>query len=203
MSFGVPPTQSSGSFLNVFANIFRCGSSWITPAPRPRDSANNAPFLLRDTAPPVFTLSYATRARPVAGSISMTLLASLFANSILPPSAAIGPSALLPCHCQTTFHAWPAAMTPGIAVVAAGVAGAGGSWSSPGERLMLSRLRTFGLVAHFASSAPRSGLCHACSPVPRLNEDEGLCAEAAAAAQPTSTARASVVFIGLPPEDVV
>jgi hypothetical protein len=45
----------------------------------------------------------------------MTLLASLFANSSLPSSLAIGPSALLPSQCQTTFHVCPASMTPGIA----------------------------------------------------------------------------------------
>src|SRR5688572_6305872 len=170
----------------------------MTPAPRPRDSTNSEPFLLRDTPPPVFTSSYATRAKPVAGSISMTLLASLFANSSLPSLAAIGPSALLPCQCQTTFHAWPAAMTPGIAVVGGGAAGSGGSCVSPSVRRMLSRLRTFGLVAHFASAALKPGFCHACRPVPRLKEDDGLWAEAAAAVQPTSTARASVDFIVIP-----
>src|SRR5512139_527758 len=170
----------------------------MTPAPRPRDSTNSAPFLLRDTPPPVFTSSYAMRAMPVAGSISMTLLASLFANSSLPPSAAIGPSALLPCQCQTTFQAWPAAMTPGMAVVGAGVAGSGGSCVSPSVRRMLSRLRTFGLVVHFASAALKPGFCHACNPLPRLNEDDALWAEAAAAEQPISTARASVDRIVIP-----
>src|SRR6185503_8982199 len=133
------------------------------------------------------------RAKPVAGSISMTLLASLFANSSLPPSTAIGPSALLPCHCQTTFQACPAAMTPGIAVVGAGSAGAGGSCVSPSVRLTLSRLRTLGRVLHLSSAELNAGFCQACSPLPRLKAEEGLCAEAAAAVQLTSTARASVV----------
>src|SRR5262245_60145972 len=94
-------------------------------------------------------------------------------------------------------------MTPGIAVVGAGVAGSGGSWVSPSVRRMLSRLRTFGLVVHFASAALKPGFCHACSPVPRLKDEEGLWAEAAAAVQPTSTARASVDFMVIPQCSVV
>ena len=74
------------------------------PEPRPRDTRNSAPFLLRDTAPPVFTSRCTTEASPVAGSIRITLLASLLANSSVPASPAMGPSALLPCQSQTVFH---------------------------------------------------------------------------------------------------
>ena len=59
-----------------------------------------------------------------------------------------------------------------------------------------------GRVAHCARAAARPGFCQACRPVPRLKADEGLCAEAAAAVQPTSTARASVDFIVSPPKFV-
>jgi hypothetical protein len=51
---------------------------------------------------------------------------------------------------------------------------------------------------HFASDALKPGFCHACNPVPRLKVEEGLWAEAAAAVQPTRTARASVDFIVIP-----
>ncbi len=57
----------------------------------------------------------------------MTLLASLLANSKEPLRPAIGPSALLPSHDQTTFHFWPDAMTPGMAVDGSGRAGAAGA----------------------------------------------------------------------------
>ena len=50
-----PPTQSSGSPRNVLASTLRCGSSCTTAGFRPRDTMNSAPFLLRETAPPVFT----------------------------------------------------------------------------------------------------------------------------------------------------
>ena len=96
------------------------------PPPKPRTATNNAPFLLRDTAPAVLTLSKSTVARPVAGSTFMTLPASLFANRIEPLSPAIGPSALLPSQAHTTFQLCPAAITPGIAP-GVGNAGAGGA----------------------------------------------------------------------------
>src|SRR5262247_193243 len=86
--------------------------------PSPRSATNSAPFLLRVTAPPVFVSRCTILARPVDGSSCMTLLASLFANNTVPLSPAMGPSTLLPSHDQTTFHDWPAANTPGIAVVA-------------------------------------------------------------------------------------
>src|SRR6476660_1458000 len=97
------------------------------PEPSPRTARNNAPFLLRDSAPPVLVSLWSTVARPVAGSSCMTLLASLLANRKAPLRPAIGPSTLLPSHAQTTFHFWPSAMTPGIAIDPSGRAGAGGA----------------------------------------------------------------------------
>src|SRR5919109_3344552 len=94
--------------------------------PSPRSATNSAPFLLRETAPPVFVSRCTILARPVDGSSCITLLASLFANSTVPLSPAIGPSTLLPSHDQTTFQDCPAARTPGMADVG-GRAGAGGS----------------------------------------------------------------------------
>src|SRR5262245_15553273 len=94
--------------------------------PSPRSATNNEPVLLRVTAPLVFVSRWTILARPVEGSSCMMLLASLFANNTVPLSAAMGPSTLLPCHDQTTFHDCPAASTPGIAAVG-GRAGAGGS----------------------------------------------------------------------------
>ena len=64
----------------------------------------------------------------------MTLLASLFANSIVPSSPAIGPSALLPSHDHTTFQVWPAAITPGIAVAQAAGPGSAAARHSQGRR---------------------------------------------------------------------
>ncbi len=92
----------------------------------------------------------------------MTLLASLFANSILPSSPAIGPSALLPSQCQTTFHAWPAAMTPGIAIEGAGAAGSGGGCRSAGDGWPPPIRNAGGGVAHFATTAAVPGFCQAC-----------------------------------------
>src|SRR3984957_5460881 len=86
--------------------------------PSPRSATNSAPFLLREIAPPVFVSRWTILARPVAGSICITLLASLFANNTVPLSPAMGPSTLLPSHDHTTFHDCPAASTPGIADVA-------------------------------------------------------------------------------------
>src|SRR5512138_3398392 len=121
-----PPMHSSGSPLNVFASVLRCGSSCSMPPPSPRAATNSAPFLLRETAPAVLTLSYATLARFVAGSNWMTLPLSLFANSTVPFSPAIGPSTLLPCHDQTTFQLDSASSTPLIDVVG-GSTGSGGA----------------------------------------------------------------------------
>src|SRR5215813_5713180 len=121
-----PPMHSTGSPLNVFASILRCGSSCSMPPPSPRSATNNAPFLLRETAPAVLMLPYATFASPVDGSNWMTSPASLFANSTVPLSPAIGPSTLLPCHDQTTFQLSNACSTPGIDAVG-GNTGSGGA----------------------------------------------------------------------------
>src|SRR3972149_12227923 len=99
-------------------------------------------------------------AGPVAGSSRLTLLASLFANSIVPASPAMMPSALLPSHDHTTFQACPAAITPGIAVVGAG-------WRSGGGGGVLARppppmAKGCGRVAHLASTAGRPGFCPVC-----------------------------------------
>src|SRR5437868_2716109 len=105
--------------------------------PSPRSATNSAPFLPRETAPPVFVSRWTILARPVDASSCITLLASLFANNTVPLSPAMGPSTLLPSHDQTTFHDCPAASTPGIAAVG-GSAGPGGSafasadWPAPG-----------------------------------------------------------------------
>src|SRR5687767_4946822 len=97
---------------------------------------------------------------PVTGSRRITLLASLFANSIVPLSPAMMPSALLPSHCQTTFHDCPAAITPGIAVDAGGWAGSGGG---PGFAFCATGIANgFGEVLHFARTSFRPGLCHDC-----------------------------------------
>jgi len=48
-----PPTHSSGSPRKEFASILRCGSNCSTAVPSPRSATNSAPFLLRETAPPV------------------------------------------------------------------------------------------------------------------------------------------------------
>src|SRR5215510_6197736 len=162
--------------------------------PRPRSATNSAPFLLRETAPPVFVSRWTILARPVDGSSCMTLLASLFANNTVPLSPAMGPSALLPSHDQTTFQACPAASTPGIAAVA-GRTGSGGAalafaaWPAPGIE------KGCGGFLHLASTVFSPGFCQLCMLLPRGNEDDGLCAETTAAAQPTSTARAICDFI--------
>src|SRR5262245_41668726 len=121
-----PPMHSSGSPLNVFASILRCGSSCSMPPPSPRSATNSAPLLLRETAPAVLMSPCATFASPVAGSNWMTSPASLFAKSTVPLSPAIGPSTLLPSHDQTTFQLSTASSTPGIDVVG-GSTGAGGA----------------------------------------------------------------------------
>src|ERR1041385_8406632 len=94
--------------------------------PSPRSATNSAPFLLRDTAPAVLMLPYRILASPVAGSICITLPASLLAKRTVPLSPAMGPSTLLPSHDQTTFQAWPEARTPGMPDVA-GRTGSGGT----------------------------------------------------------------------------
>src|SRR5690242_21659344 len=112
-----------------------------------------------------------TVASPVAGSIRMTLLASLFAKSRVPLSPAMGPSALLPCQSHTVFHACPAAMTFGMAGDAAtggsggGVAGCGAVeiWIPKGA----------GLVLHFASTAASPAFCHDCWLLPRGKAEDG------------------------------
>src|SRR6188474_37717 len=115
----------------------------------PRDTRNSAPFLLRATAPPVLTSLWMTVASPVFGSIRMTLLASLFANSSVPPSPAIGPSALLPCQSHTVFQLWPAAMTFGMAGDGA-TGGSGGGVAGCGS-FEMGMPNGAGFVLHLAS----------------------------------------------------
>src|ERR1700722_455931 len=124
--------------------------------PSPRSATNSAPFLLREIAPPVFVSRWTILARPVAGSICITLLASLFANNTVPLSPAMGPSTLLPSHDHTTFHDCPAASTPGIAEVA-GRTGSGGAFfrSSAfafGDWPAIGIENGFGGFLHFAST---------------------------------------------------
>jgi hypothetical protein len=114
----------------------------------PRSTTNRAPLVLRDTAPPVLTLSWMIFASPVAGSSCMTLPASLLANSMVPFGPAIGPSALLPSQAQTVFQLWPAAITPGMAVDGPGNSRTGGSVAP--ETGMAKGL---GGVLHLATSA--------------------------------------------------
>src|SRR5580704_13752647 len=105
----------------------------------------------------------------------------------------MGPSTLLPSHDQTTFHDCPAARTPGIAVVGGSV-GAGGAalafadWPPPIENGL-------GGFLHFASVLFFPGFCQLCRLLPRGNEDAGLCADMAPAAQPAITASATCDFI--------
>src|SRR4029079_1871151 len=119
----------------------------MTAAGKPRDARNSVPFLLRETAPPVFVSLKRIFARPVAGSTCITLLASLFAKIIVPSSPAIGPSTLLPSQDHTTFQVWPAAITPGISVVGPGIAGSGGGAS----------VACAGLAARRAAHEARAG----------------------------------------------
>src|SRR5689334_2372329 len=112
-----------------------------------------------------------TVARPVAGSIRITLLASLLAKISVPLSPAIGPSALLPCQSHTVFHVWPAAITLGIAVVGA-TAGSGGGVAGCGAA-EIGMPNGAGLVLHLASTAASPGCCHDCWPVPRGKADDG------------------------------
>src|SRR5665213_1996400 len=99
----------------------------------------------------------------------------------------MGPSTLLPSHDHTTFHDCPAASTPGIAEVA-GRTGSGGAafddWAAIGIE------NGFGGFLHFASTFLIPGFCQLCIPLPRGNDDDGLCAETTLAAQPAITTRA-------------
>ena len=173
----------------------------LDAAAKPRTARNSAPFLLRDTAPPVFvSLSKTTVARPVAGSSCMTLLASLFANRIEPLSPAIGPSALLPSHAHTTFQLWPAAITPGMAA-GVGSAGAGGAAVLAAAAAPPPIENGFGGVLHLAVTAANPEFCQACWPWPRSNSDEGFCATAvAASAAQEKQRRQAWIFIVTPPK---
>src|SRR5580658_2720565 len=135
-------------------------------------------------------------ARPVAGSICITLLASLFANNTAPLSPAMGPSTLLPSHDQTTFHDCPAASTPGIATVA-GRTGSSGAALEFADEPAPGIENACGGFLHFASTFLIPGFCQFCMLLPRANEEDedgGLCAETTAAAQPATTARAICDF---------
>src|SRR5439155_11472091 len=144
--------------------------------PSPRSATNSAPFLLRETAPPVFVSRWTILARPVEGSSCMTLLASLFANNTVPLSPAIGPSTLLPSHDQTTFHDCPAASTPAIAAVA-GMIGSGGAAFAFADCPAPGIEKGCGGFLHFASTFFSPGFCQLCMLLPRGNEDDGLCAK--------------------------
>src|SRR6185503_1332838 len=140
--------------------------------PSPRSATNRAPFLLRATAPPVFVSRWTTLARPVEGSICITLLASLFANNTVPLSPAMGPSTLLPSHDQTTFHDCPAARTPGIAAVG-GRTGSGGAAFACADGLTGIE-NGGGGVLHFASTLFNPGFCQLCRLLPRGKDEDGL-----------------------------
>src|SRR3954463_11731515 len=102
----------------------------------------------------------------------MTSPASLFANSIVPFSPAIGPSTLLPCHDQTTFQLSTASSTPGIDVV-------GGSTSAGGAAAAVSAFPAPGTAngcggfLHCESIVLYLAFCHACWLVPRSNVPDG------------------------------
>src|SRR5690606_12496534 len=197
-SFRTPPRHSSGSPSNEVANTSRSGSSLMIPEPSPLEARNSAPFLLRDSAPPVFTSSYMISARPVSGSSRITLLASLFAKSNVPSSPAMRPSALLPSHDHTTFHSCPAAMTPGISVDGSDVGGGGGDAFAALPPPPPPSENGCGRVLHWSSTAGSPGSCQACKLLPRSKAEDGLCADAAEAAQPSSTAKAIPVLMIIP-----
>ncbi len=162
--------------MTVLAKILRCGSSSMIAAGRPRDARYSVPFLLRETAPPVFVSLKRTVASPVVGSTFITLLASLFAKIIVPLSPAIGPSTLLPSQDHTTFHVCPAAITPGIAAVGPGIAGSGGGPSfacdaCPARPPPMEKAA--GGFLHFAIAAASPELCHDCWLWPRSNDEAG------------------------------
>src|SRR6185369_7387615 len=161
--------------------------------PSPRSATNSAPFLLRETAPPVFVSRWTILARLVEGSSCITLLASLFANNTVPLSPAMGPSTLLPSHDQTTFHDCPAASTPGIAAVG-GRAGAAASAFAFADWLMGIENGCGGFL-HFASTFFSPEFCQLCWLLPRGNADDGLWADTITAAQPRITAIATCDFI--------
>src|SRR5690606_25644338 len=127
-----------------------------------------------------------TVASPVSGSSRITLLASLFANSIVPPSSAMMPSALLPSQDQTTRQRLPASITPGIAVSTVGSAGGGGAASAAAPPPPSAN--GAGGDSQRARTAGKPGSCHACKLCPRENADDGLCASAAGATEAKSTA---------------
>ena len=162
--------HSSGWPRNEVANTRRVGSSCMMLVLSPRAARNSAPFLLRESAPPVFVSAWMTVARPVPGSSFITLLASLFANSSVPWSPTMGPSALLPSHDHTTCHAWPAAKTPGIAPGRGNAGGGGGdgSFCSPPNETGA------GAFWHFDRTADSPGFCQDCRLLPRGKADEGL-----------------------------
>ena len=56
-----------------------------------------------------------------------------------------------------------------------------------------------GGVLHFANTAFCPGFCQACWPVPRGNEDAGLCAEMCPTRPQNSTAKTILDFIGMRP----
>src|SRR5687767_6503081 len=125
-----------------------------------------------------------TVASPVAGSSFMTLPASLFANSMVPSSPAMMPSALLPSHDQTVLHVCPAATTPGIAGDGAAAGASGGGAALAGSALALATCAArcvggCGGLLHFARTPGYPGCCHACWPVPRGKDDDGPWADAA------------------------
>src|SRR5690606_37454725 len=136
-------------------------------------------------------------ARPVSGSRRITLLASLFAKSIVPSSSAMMPSALLPSHDHTTRHVSPAAMTPGISSEFGRAGGGGGAVSSAAAPPPPSR-NAGGRFRHWSSTAGSPGSCQACKLSPRAKAEEGLCAAAAEAAQPSSTPSAILVLMATP-----
>src|SRR5579863_10271417 len=123
----------------------------------------------------------------------MILLASLFANSTVPLSPAMGPSTLLPSHDQTTFHDCPAASTPGIAVVA-GRTGSGGAAFAFADRPAPGIENGFGGFLHFPSTSLIPEFCQLCMLLPRGNEDEGFCAKATIARDPARAAKAASDF---------
>jgi hypothetical protein len=135
----------------------------------------------------------------VAGSSFITLLASLFANSIVPSSLAIGPSALLPSHDHTIFQVCPAAITPGIAFDGGGAGGSGGGPALAAASPPPPMRNCVGAVLHLAITAARPGSCQDCRLWPRSNADEGFWALAVAPAHASTTASAIVVFMIVPP----
>src|SRR5215472_4799161 len=117
----------------------------------------------------------------------MTLLASLLANNTVPLSPAMGPSTLLPSQDQTTFHDWPAARTPGMALVA-GRTGSGGAAFVAADWL-IGIPKGLGATLHFARTLFIPGFCQFCWLLPRGKEDDGLCAKATATVQQAITVR--------------